>query len=144
MKKAPSHPLTDRTKPDAPWYHLNSRQFCRALLSPVTEGGPFQPTGASAGSEGMLAGEVRGRSFTGAYTSRALSSHPDKPTIPVIAFFDDCSLSYSIRPRLSIPFLGFSFIRKGSLVGPDDPSLLFYGPAKPVGIDLLALLRLEI
>ena len=86
MKKAPSHPLTDRTKPDAPWYHLNSRQFCRALLSPVTEGGPFQPTGASAGSEGMLAGEVRGRSFTGAYTSRALSLHPDKPTIPVIAF----------------------------------------------------------
>ena len=40
----------------------------------------------AASSEGLLTGELRGRSFTSAYTDRALSSHPDKPTVPFIAF----------------------------------------------------------
>ena len=91
-KAAPPYPLKDRTKPTAPWYHLTSRG--PALGRPPCahcpdNGGRPVPTysGRPPRSDGLLAGEVRGRSFTGAYTSRSLSAHPDRPTNPVIAFW---------------------------------------------------------
>ena len=57
-----------------------------ALIAPITVGDRSNLLRRTAGSGGLLTGEVRGRSFTGAYTSRSLSVHPDKPTIPLIAF----------------------------------------------------------
>ena len=59
---------------------------CHALVALITEGDRSNLLQTSVGSEGLLTGEVRGRSFTRAYTSRSLSVHPDKPTIPLIAF----------------------------------------------------------
>lgn len=56
---------------------------------PITVGDRSNLLGLTAGSGGLLTGEVRGRSFTRAYTSRSLSAHPDKPTIPLIAFLND-------------------------------------------------------
>ena len=78
----------DRTKPNTPWYHLNSWQAdaCPRAQCPGNGGNPFQPTAAHAGSIGLLAGDVRKCSFTGAYTDRSLSAHPGMPTSPLIAF----------------------------------------------------------
>ena len=64
-KTAPSYPK-DRTKPIAPWYHLNSwPDMTPCARCPNNGGNPFQPTRAAAGSGGPLTGEVRGEVLQG-------------------------------------------------------------------------------
>lgn len=65
---------------------MGNTQSLPCTHCPNNGGNPVQPTKAAASSAGLLTGEVRGRSFTGAYTNRSLSAHPDMPTIPLIAF----------------------------------------------------------
>ena len=126
MKTAPSY--FHRTKPNTPWYHLNSwRGAMRSL--PCNGGDPFQPTAASAGSEGPLTGEVRREVLHRRLHQPRPLSASGQAYYPGHRFYDDYSLSYLIDLHLSIPF--FRFSRNGKIFSKNRDRL----PPVPVPVN---------